>query len=258
MKLDLTQVLTRGGDVAGMGRDTAEREFKEWRKELRELQYRLYAEDKRKVLIVLQALDAGGKDGTIRNVFQGVNPQGVKVASFKSPTKLELEHDFLWRIHQHVPSKGTIGVFNRSHYEDVLIVRVQDIVPESVWRPRYEHINRFEKLLADTGTTILKFYLHISKDEQKERLQDRLDRPEKNWKFEPGDLIQRKKWDGYREAFEDVFEYTSTDYAPWYVIPADQKWYRNWAIMNILVSTLREMDPQFPEAGVDVTQYKID
>ena len=257
-KLVLTQLPTRGGEAAGMDRDVAEKEFKDKRKELRELQYKLYAEDKRKILIVLQALDAGGKDGTIRNVFQGVNPQGVRVASFKAPTKLELAHDYLWRIHQQVPQKGNIGVFNRSHYEDVLIVRVQDIVPESVWRPRYEHINQFEKLLADTGTTILKFYLHISKDEQKARLQDRLDRPEKNWKFEPGDLVQREKWDEYQVAFQDVFEFTSTEYAPWYVVPADQKWYRNWAIMNVLVSTLKEMNPQFPKASVDVTQFKIE
>lgn len=257
-KLDLTQLPTRGGEEAGLDRDAAEQQFKALRKELRELQYRLYAEDKRKLLIVLQALDAGGKDGTIRNVFQGVNPQGVKVASFKAPTKFELEHDYLWRIHKQVPSKGIIGVFNRSHYEDVLIVRVQKFVPESVWRPRYEQINQFEKLLADTGTTILKFYLHISKDEQKKRLQDRLDRPEKNWKFEEGDLVQRKKWDEYLEAFEDVFEYTSTAYAPWHVIPADQKWYRNWAIMNVIVSTLKEMNPQFPKPSVDVTQYRID
>ena len=253
--VELDQLPTRGGDAAGADRKETEKQFKALRSELADLQYRLYAEGKRKVLVVLQALDAGGKDGTIRRVFQGVNPQGVRVSSFKAPTKKELAHDFLWRIHQETPANGMIRVFNRSQYEDVLIVRVQNIAPESVWRPRYDHINNFEKLLADSGTTILKFYLHISKEEQRERLQDRIDRPEKNWKFESGDLKQRAKWAAYQEAFEEVFLRTSTEYAPWYVIPADQKWYRNYAITKILVEKLREMNPQFPpaEEGIEGT-----
>ncbi len=256
--IQLSTLPTRGGEANNLKRKATEKAFKALRTELSELQYKWYAEGKRKLLIVLQALDAGGKDGTIRRVFQGVNPQGVQVTSFKAPTKEELAHDYLWRIHKSVPSSGMWGVFNRSHYEDVLIVRVQDIVPESVWRPRYEQINQFEKLLADSGTTILKFYLHISKDEQRSRLQERIDNPDKRWKFEGGDLEQRKKWDDYQAAFEDVFQYTSTEYAPWYVIPADQKWYRNYAITKILVEKLRELNPQFPPAEEDIEGIVIE
>ncbi|MEM7799598.1 MAG: polyphosphate kinase 2 family protein [Chloroflexota bacterium] len=254
----LAKIGTRAADHYSQDRDDAEKEFKKLRKELADLQFRLYAEDKRKVLVVLQALDAGGKDGTIRRVFQGVNPQGVRVTSFKGPTKEELSRDFLWRIHRNVPGNGMIGVFNRSHYEDVLIVRVQNFAPEPVWRARYEQINQFEKLLTDTGTTVLKFYLHISKDEQKERLQERLDDPTRNWKFDIGDLDQRAKWNDYQLAFEEVFLRCSPENAPWYVIPADQKWYRNLAISRVLVHTLRKMDPQFPPAPEGLDQVVID
>ena len=239
-------------------RDAAEKEFKTLRKEFILLQQRLYAEGKQKLLIVFQAMDAGGKDGTIRNTFKGVNPQGVRVHSFKVPSKEELAHDFLWRIHKAVPGKGMIGVFNRSHYEDVLVVRVHDIVPESVWRPRYTKINQFEKLLSDSGTRILKFYLHISKDEQKERFQSRLDEPEKHWKFSLGDLEKRKFWPNYMAAYEEMLTECSTDYAPWHVIPANQKWYRNLAIMRTIVYTVREMNPQFPEAEDNLDQVVID
>lgn len=245
-KIYLNKISTKAADHYGFDRKTAEDEFKDLRKELIDLQFKLYAEGKQKMLIVLQALDAGGKDSTIRKVFRGVNPQGVDVTSFKAPSKEELAHDYLWRVHQHVPSKGMIGIFNRSHYEDVLIVRVQDLVPKSVWSKRFDHINQFEKLLADTGTRIIKIYLHISKDEQKERLQARIDDSTRNWKFESGDLKQRAKWDDYWGAFEDVFAKCTTDYAPWYIIPADNKWYRNLAVSRILVHTLREMDPQYP------------
>ena len=244
----LSEISTKAADHYDEDRETAETEFKELRKELADLQFKLYAEGKQKLLVVLQALDAGGKDSTIRKVFRGVNPQGVQVTSFKAPTKEELAHDYLWRIHQHVPAAGMIGIFNRSHYEDVLIVRVQNFAPEEVWSKRFEHINQFEKLLTDTGTKIIKIYLHISKDEQKERLQERLDNPERNWKFESGDLKQRAKWDDYQLAFEDVFAKCSTAQAPWYVIPADNKWYRNLAVSRILVDTLRKMNPQFPPA----------
>lgn len=256
-KLTLPELPTRGGDHLQLDRKEIEAEFKQLRKELREWQYKWYAEGKRKLLIVLQALDAGGKDGTIRNMLQGVNPQGVIVTPFKAPSKIELAHDYLWRIHQAVPAAGMWSIFNRSHYEDVLIVRVQNFVPESVWRPRYAQINQFEQLLSETGTTVLKFYLHISKDEQKARLQARLDTPEKRWKFDAGDLKQRARWDDYMTAFEDVFRYTSTEYAPWYVIPADQKWYRNYAITKIVVERLRELNPCFPAVQAGIENFQI-
>ncbi len=207
--------------------------------------------------MVLQARDAGGKDGTIRHVFQGVNSQGVRVTSFKAPNTLELAHDFLWRIHAQTPPRGMIGIFNRSHYEDVLVVRVSNLAPESVWRPRYEHINNFERMLTDAGTTILKFYLHISNKEQKERLQARLDEPDKHWKFDRGDLQKRAQWDDYTEAFEEMLERCTTEYAPWYVIPADQKWYRNLAVARVIVHTLKEMNLQYPPA-VDLSDVKIE
>ncbi len=222
--------------------------LKELNDELEDLQELLYAEGKQKVLIVLQAMDTGGKDGTIRHVFEGVNPQGVKVAGFKVPTQKELAHDYLWRVHKHTPGSGEIVIFNRSHYEDVLVVRVHGLVPEEVWSRRYRHIREFEKLLADEGTTILKFYLHINREEQKERLQDRLDEPDKNWKFSLGDLEERKLWDQYIQAYEAVLEKTSTEYAPWYVIPANRKWYRNLVISTIIIETLKGLKMEFPPA----------
>jgi PPK2 family polyphosphate:nucleotide phosphotransferase len=228
-------------------RDAADKDFKRLRKRLAELQYRLYSEGDRKLLVVLQAMDAGGKDGTIRRVLEGVNPQGVRVTAFKAPSKEELARDFLWRVHRAVPAAGMIGVFNRSHYEDVLIVRVDGLVPESVWRERYEQINQFEKLLVDTGTTILKFFLHISKDEQRERFQARIDEPEKNWKFSRQDLEKRAQWDDYMAAYEEALNHCTTPWAPWHVIPADQKWYRNLAIAQVLVEALTELDPRYPE-----------
>ncbi|RME79027.1 MAG: polyphosphate kinase 2 family protein [Chloroflexi bacterium] len=212
-----------------------------------ELQNVLYAEDKHALLIVLQAMDAGGKDGTIRRIMSGVNPQGVRVTSFKKPTPEELAHDFLWRIHKAVPQRGMIGIFNRSHYEDVLVVRVHNLVPPSVWKKRYDHINHFEKLLVDSGVTILKFYLHISKDEQKRRMEARLEQPHKRWKFNPDDLKERELWDDYMEAFETAFERCSTDYAPWYIIPANNKWYRNLVISEIIVDTLEGLNMQYPQ-----------
>jgi PPK2 family polyphosphate:nucleotide phosphotransferase len=232
-------------------RDEAEQEFAELRRELADWQKKLYAEGRRKLLVVLQAMDTGGKDGTIRAVFEGVNPQGVGVTSFKVPTEEERSRDFLWRIHRAVPAAGMIGVFNRSHYEDVLVVRVDELVPEEVWRERYAQINAFESLLAHTGTRILKFYLHIEKDEQKKRLQERLENPEKQWKFDPADLDKRKQWDDYMAAYEEAFERCTTDVAPWYVIPADQNWYRNLAIARVLVDTLREMNPTYPSSELD-------
>jgi len=225
----------------------------ELNEELETLQELLFAEGKHRILIVLQAMDTGGKDGTIRHVFEGVNPQGVKVASFKAPSKEELAHDYLWRIHQHTPKKGQITIFNRSHYEDVLVVRVHNLVPKEIWSRRYEHIRAFEKMLADEGTTILKFYLHIDLEEQKERLQARLDEPNKNWKFSKADLEERKYWNQYTKAFEEAFEKTSTETAPWYVIPANRKWYRNLVISSIIIEKLKELDMTYPEAenGLD-------
>lgn len=220
---------------------------------LRELQERLYAEEQQSLLIVLQAMDAGGKDGTIKHVFEGVNPQGVRVASFKAPTDEELAHDFLWRIHRRVPPKGYIGIFNRSHYEDVLVVRVNKLVPDEVWEKRYAHINDFERLLSGNSTRILKFFLHISKDEQKERFTERLDRPDKNWKFSIGDLPVREKWLDYQHAYEAVLTRCNTEYSPWYVIPANRKWYRNLVITRTIVNALEEMNPKYPppEPGLD-------
>jgi PPK2 family polyphosphate:nucleotide phosphotransferase len=198
-------------------------------------------------LIVLQAMDTGGKDGVIRRVFDGVNPQGVRVASFKVPTQEELDHDYLWRVHKVTPGNGEMVIFNRSHYEDVLVVRVHNYVPPEVWKKRFEQINHFERLLAENGTTILKFFLHIDLDEQKERLQARLDDPAKRWKFRLGDLKERKLWDDYMQAYEDVLSKTSTDYAPWFIVPANRKWYRDLIVSSVLVETLQGLNMKFPE-----------
>jgi len=213
---------------------------------LEALQEMLWAEHKHRVLVVLQGMDTAGKDGTIRHVFEGVNPAGVRVAAFKTPTPDELAHDFLWRVHPKVPGDGELAIFNRSHYEDVLVVRVRELVPKSVWEPRYELINDFEKLLADTGTTILKFFLHIDADEQRERLQARLDDPTKRWKFRRGDLEERKLWDRYIAAYEDALSRTSTTRAPWYVVPANKKWYRNLVVATVLVEALEGLGMSYP------------
>ncbi len=223
------------------------------RKRIQELQERLYAENKQGLLIVLQAMDTGGKDGTIKHVLSGVNPQGCRISSFKAPNPEESNHDFLWRYHKSAPARGRIGIFNRSHYEDVLVVRVKNLVPEEVWRSRYELINNFEYNLTLNGITVLKFFLHISRDEQKRRLESRLDDPDKRWKFSINDIKERAFWDDYQEAFEDAINNCSTEYAPWYVVPANKKWYRNLVIARTIVDTLEAMDPQFPpaEEGLD-------
>ncbi len=221
--------------------------------ELYQLQSRLYAEGKQSLLVVLQAMDAGGKDGTIKSVFRGLNPQGVVVTPFKVPTPAELAHDFLWRVHQRTPAKGQIGIFNRSHYEDVLVVRVNQLVPEKVWRARYDQINAFEQMLSEAGTRIVKFYLHISRDEQKERLVDRLNSPDEQWKFSTSDLPVRERWDDYMQAYEEVLKRCSTESAPWYVIPANRKWQRNYFVTRILIEALKDMNPKYPkpEPGLD-------
>ncbi len=228
------------------------------RRMMSECQERMYAEGKQSLLIVLQAMDAGGKDGTINHVMRGLNPQACQIRSFKQPSALELQHDFLWRIHEWTPRKGHIVVFNRSHYEDVLVVRVHNIVPKAVWRKRYEHINNFEKLLHDGGTRIIKFFLHISKDEQKQRFEQRIANPAKHWKLSPADNKERKLWGEYTKAYEEALARCSTDYAPWYVIPANRKWYRNLVIAEILAQTLNDMDPQWPEPVVDVSKLVIE
>ena len=220
---------------------------------MRDLAKRLYAENQRSVLLVLQGMDTAGKDGTIRSVMQGMNPTSCQVNSFKKPSEVELDHDFLWRVHQVVPRRGNIGIFNRSHYEDVLIVRVHSIVPEKKWRKRYELINDFEKLLTSTNTTIVKCFLHISKETQRERLQARVDDPSKHWKFNTADLDERELWKDYQKAYETALEECSTEHAPWHIIPSDRKWYRNLVVSELLRSTLEEMAPNFPPPEGDYT-----
>jgi len=246
----------RTDENEGLNKSLGRQATKSLNTRLETAQELLWAEDKHKVLLVLQATDTGGKDGTIRHVFDGVNPQGVRVASFKKPTADELAHDYLWRVHKHTPSTGELVIFNRSHYEDVLVVRVHGWVDENHIQKRFRHIREFERLLADEGTTIAKFYLHISKDEQKERLQSRLNEPEKNWKFSTGDLEERKLWEKYQSAFTDMLAETSTDHAPWYVIPADRKWFRNLLISRIVVDDLEGLNMAYPppeEGLADIT-----
>jgi PPK2 family polyphosphate:nucleotide phosphotransferase len=218
----------------------------------------LWADNRYALLIVLQGMDTAGKDGTIRRVMSGINPRDCRVTNFKKPTEEELEHDFLWRVHAACPRKGEIGVFNRSHYEDVLVVRVHNLVPESEWSLRYDHINEFERVLTENGTHILKLFLHISKDEQKERLEARLADPVKNWKFEPADLDERKKWDDYQRAYEAAISRCSTDHAPWHIIPADKKWFRNAAVSSLLVQTLEDMDLRPRPARYDLSKLRVE
>jgi PPK2 family polyphosphate:nucleotide phosphotransferase len=239
------------------GREAAKAEIEKDIQRLAELQEVLYAEDKRSLLIILQAMDAGGKDGTIKHVFRGVNPQGCEVTSFKAPSAEELDHDFLWRIHKAFPRKGHIGIFNRSQYEDVLVVRVHNLVPKQVWKERYDQINRFERLLTEMGTVILKFFLHIGKDEQKKRFQERLADPRKNWKFSEVDLRERELWEEYQRAYEDALTKCSTEWAPWYVIPSDHKWYRNWLVARTIVQTLDSLDLKFPAPKSDLSRIQV-
>ncbi|MEM8782694.1 MAG: polyphosphate kinase 2 family protein [Planctomycetota bacterium] len=222
------------------------------------LQEKLYAEGKQGLLIVFQAMDAAGKDSTVRHVFNPLDAAGCHVTSFKSPSKEELAHDYLWRVHHHTPARGDIAVFNRSHYEEVLIVRVKGWQPKKVIQRRFDHLNCFERMLADEGTTVVKFFLHISKDYQKQRLQRRLDRPEKHWKFNPEDLLERAHWDDYQHAFEDVFEKCSPKHAPWHIIPAERRWARNLIVARIVADTMEAMDPRIPEPAFDPTHITIE
>ena len=231
--------------------------FAELNAQLVELQQALYAEHKHKVLVVLQAMDTGGKDGVIRKVFSGVNPLGIHVASFKAPTPAELDHDYLWRVHKRVPAKGELVVFNRSHYEDVLITRVEGWIDDRTAKRRFRQINDFEAMLVEEGTIILKFFLHISKDEQKQRLQERLDDDAKNWKFNPGDLVAREKWADYQRVYEEAINATSSPHAPWYIVPADRNWVRDLYVCSVLVSTLSGLKMQYPAAPAGLEKMVI-
>lgn len=257
-KVTLRKIASDDTSAFRGGKKEALEELQRLNERLEELQELLYAEGKHKVLVILQGIDSSGKGGTIRHVFEGVNPSGVRVASFKAPTKWELAHDFLWRIHPHVPAAGELVIFDRSHYEDVLVVRVHNLVPEEVWKKRYAQINDFERLLVESGTTVLKFFLHISKEEQRERLQARLEDPTKNWKFLLGDLEERKKWDDYQRAFEAMLEKTNTEWAPWHVIPSDKKWYRNIAVSRVLVDELASFGMKYPPPEEDVRGVVIE
>jgi PPK2 family polyphosphate:nucleotide phosphotransferase len=255
-KIDLSQWPT-DDTGAFKNKKEAKKPTKQNLKSLIKLQDRLYASAKYSVLIVFQAMDGGGKDGAIEHVFSGVNPQGCNVTSFKEPTHIELAHDFLWRIHAATPSRGIIGVFNRSHYESVVVERVKKLVPEKVWSRRYDHINNFERNLIDDRTIILKFFLHISWEEQKRRLEARLKDPDKNWKFSPSDLKERKRWDGYMKAYQDAISECSTKNAPWYIVPADHKWFRNWVVSDTVVRTLKELQLSYPPPLSDLDKIKV-
>ena len=238
--------------------DEAREELATLVEQIAELQARLYAEEERSLLVVLQGIDAAGKDSTVKHVFSGTNPQGVRVYSFKEPSNEEAAHDFLWRYHQHTPGRGMIHVFNRSHYEDVLVVRVKELVEEERWRSRYDSINDFERILAREGTTILKFFLHISKDAQLDRFRERLEREDKHYKFSANDVRERRNWNAYEEAYQDALRATSTEWAPWYVIPSDHKWFRNLTVGRIVTAMLHQLDPRWPEPEEDLEQFAAD
>jgi PPK2 family polyphosphate:nucleotide phosphotransferase len=243
---------------AGLGgKEEAQKHLDKYHRQLADLQERLYAENKRSLLVVLQAMDAGGKDGTIRHVMSSVNPQSCRVTSFKAPTGEELAHDFLWRIHKAVPRRGEIGIFNRSHYEDVLVVRVHDLVPEAVWSKRFGLINDFEAALAAAGVHILKFFLHISRDEQLDRLRERLKDPAKQWKISPEDFKERPYWKKYMKAYADAIGRCGTPQAPWFVIPANKKWFRNLAVSRIIVETLDGLGMKYPKPSFDLSTIKV-
>jgi PPK2 family polyphosphate:nucleotide phosphotransferase len=244
-------------ETFGWKREDAEAEQQQYEDKLTDLQERLWAEGTRSLLIVLQGIDAAGKDGTIRHVMDAFNPQGCDVVGFKAPTPEELRHDFLWRVHLHAPGKGSVAIFNRSHYEDVIIVRVHGLVPDKVWRGRYRSINDWERMLTEEGTTIVKFFLSIDRDEQRERLQARIEDPDKRWKFSSADLPERARWDDYLKAFEETLERTSTKWAPWYLVPANRKWFRNLAVAHILGETLERLDPQYPPAETGLEDIVI-
>ena len=256
-EVDLSVWPTREKPVYPISKDASHNILHNLRVELHDLQKVLYAQGKEKVLIVVQAMDTGGKDGCIRHVFSGTDPQGVNVIPFKAPSADELAHDYLWRIHQEVPQKGHLTIFNRSHYEDIIAVRVKNLAPKEVWEKRYQHIVNFEQMLADEGVTILKFFLHLSKNEQRERLQARLDNPDKHWKFNPDDLADRARWDDFQQAYSSVLSTTSTEAAPWFVIPADRKWYRNLVVAEIVRARLQALGMEFPHIDWEPSEVEI-
>ncbi|HET6953860.1 MAG TPA: polyphosphate kinase 2 family protein [Acidimicrobiales bacterium] len=246
------------GATSGVeGKAAARAEVADLTARLETLQERLYADGRHKLLVVLQGMDTSGKGGAIRKVFEGVDPSGVHVASFKAPTPTELGHDFLWRVHPHTPAAGHIAIFDRSHYEDVLIVRVHHLVPPARWQARYEHIRGFERMLADEGAVVLKFFLHISEEEQARRLQARIDEPDKHWKFRLTDLEERKHWDAYQEAYEEAIRQTAAPHAPWYVVPADRKWHRDLVICRTIVGALERLDLRYPPSPDDLTGVTV-
>ena len=256
-KVDLDSIETNRVD-GNESKKSAEKQLEKNAEVIADLSRRMYAENKRSILLVLQGMDTAGKDGTIRNTMRGINPRNCQVISFKKPSEVELDHDFLWRVHRSTPRKGNIAIFNRSHYEDVLIVRVHNLVPTNVWSERYELINDFEKLLSHGGTTVIKCFLHISHEEQRERLQERVDIPEKRWKFNRADLDERKLWNDYQKAYTAVLEKCNTDVAPWYIVPSDRKWYRNLLVSNLLRTKMEQMNPEFPEVQEDFSGIVVE
>jgi len=256
--INLAKVSSDPWDDLPKKKSDASKELADLHERLSDLQQRFFVDQRKKILIVLQGMDTSGKNGTIRHVFRGVNPQGVHVASFERPSTRELSHDYLWRVHKRTPSRGEIMIFDRSHYEDVLAVRVNKLKPEKVWRKRYRHIRDFEQMLYDEDTVILKLFLHIDRDTQKKRLQERLDTPAKNWKFDKSDLVARSKWNQYLKAYEEVFAETACTHAPWYVIPANKKWARNLLAARLIVARLEDMHLSYPAVDYDPTQIAID
>ncbi|NQX02860.1 polyphosphate kinase 2 family protein [bacterium] len=258
-KVDLGKIdgnektLFRGG-----GKNDFEPQFDELQDELQELQKKLYAQNKHRILVVMQAMDTGGKDGCIKHVFSRIDPQGIHVRSFKKPSEEEMAYDYLWRVHSKVPHRGQLVIFNRSHYEDIIAVRVKKIFPEEVWKRRQRHVVEFERMLAEEGTTIVKIFLHISKAEQKRRLESRLADPAKHWKVNPDDLVDRAHWDEFMTAYEDIIGKTSTEFAPWYVVPADRKWYRNLCVARIMLDTLKKLNMEFPAISWNPMSLKIE
>lgn len=258
-RVDFASLDPADRSLAGLSsKEEMDFQFATLHEEFVELQKRLFAENKHRVLVVVQAMDTGGKDGCIKSVFSGVDPQGVWVRSFKSPTPEELAYDFLWRVHSKVPQRGQLVIFNRSHYEDVIAVRVKKLFPDEVWQRRERHIVEFERMLAEEGTTIVKIFLHISKAEQRRRLESRLQNPNKHWKFNPEDLKDRSLWDPFMTAYEEVISKTSTESAPWYVVPSDRKWYRNLCVVQLMVETLRRLEMKYPKISWDPKDMRLE
>lgn len=242
----------------GDGKTEFEPQFKILQEQLQDLQKRLYAQNKHRILVVMQAMDTGGKDGCIKHVFSHIDPQGIHVRSFKKPSEEELSYDFLWRVHSKVPHRGQLVIFNRSHYEDIIAVRVKKLFPAEVWKRRQQHVIDFERMLAEEGTTIVKIFLHISKDEQKRRLESRLENPNKHWKFNPDDLADRARWDDFMDAYQDVIGKTATEFAPWFIVPADRKWYRNLCVARIMLDTMKSLNMELPAIDWDPSGVKIE